>query len=287
MARSSLITAAALVLAAATLTACTGTSPGGTTTSTTATSAATASGGLTTLKIGASATPHAVILQYVQDHLATAAGLKLDIREYADYILPNKALQDGSLDANYFQHQPYLTAQVKEFGYDFYAFPGVHIEPLGIYSKKITSLSAVPDGGTVGLSNDPANQGRGLRLLQAQGLLGLRDTGGADPTLLDVADNPHNLKLQEIAPEQLAYSLQDLDLAVINGNYAIQANLNPQKDGLALESGVNNPYANMVVCRTADKASPALVKLNDLLHSAEVKKFIQDTWPNGAVIPAF
>jgi len=272
--------AAAVVLAATTLTACGG--QGTSTTPATSTSA-----GLTTITIGASPTPHALILQYVQDNLAAAAGLTLNIVQYNDYVQPNKALADKSIDANYFQHLPYLKAQAAEFGYDFYAFPGVHIEPLGIYSKKIKSVDQVATGGVVGVPNDPANEGRALRLLAAQKVITLKDTGDKDPTLLDIADNPHNLKFQEIAAEQLALSLADLDLAVINGNFAIQAGLSPAKDAIALESGVDNPYANMVVVRTADKNSPALVKLNDLLHSDQVKQYIKTNWPDGAVIPAF
>lgn len=269
--------AAALTLAASALTAC---GNNGTTASST-------SGGLTTITVGASPTPHAVILQYVQDNLAKDAGLKLDIVTYNDYVQPNKALADKTLDANYFQHLPYLKAQEAEFNYDFYAFPGIHIEPIGVYSKKITSLDAVPDKGLVGVPNDPANEGRALKLLVAQKLIGLKDTGDKDPTLLDIADNPHNLKFQEIAAEQLALSLRDLDLAVINGNFAISAGLNPAKDSLALESGQGNPYGNMLVVRTADKDKAALVKLNDLLHSEKVKQFITSQWPDGSVIPAF
>jgi len=248
---------------------------------------ASSSDGVTTVTIGASPTPHAVILQYVQDNLAAAHNLNIKIVQYSDYVLPNKALQDGTLDGNYFQHLPYLEDQEKQFGYDFYAFPGIHIEPLGVYSKKVTSVSAVPNGGLVGVPNDPANEGRALKLLADQGLITLKDTGDSDATLLDIESNPKNLKFQEIAAEQLTRSLPDLDLAVINGNYAIEAGLDPAKDALALESGQNNPYANMLVVRDADKNKPALVALNNLLHSDQVKQFIEKQWPNGAVVPAF
>ncbi|MCL1841187.1 MAG: MetQ/NlpA family ABC transporter substrate-binding protein [Propionibacteriaceae bacterium] len=271
--------AVAAIAATTVLTAC-----GANTNATTTTAS---SGGITTLTIGASPTPHAVILQYVQDNLAAAHGLNIKIVQYSDYVLPNKALQDGTLNGNYFQHLPYLESQEQQFGYKFYAFPGVHIEPLGVYSKKVTSLADVPNGGLVGVPNDPANEGRALKLLAAQGLITLKDTGSDDATLLDIATNPKNLKFQEIAAEQLTRSLPDLDLAVINGNYAIEAGLNPAKDALALESGTNNPYANMLVVREADKDNPALVELNALLHSDQVKQFILKTWPNGAVIPAF
>jgi len=278
--RNLFVVAVAAIAATASLSACTSSSSS-------STSNASSSGAVTTLKIGASPTPHAVILQYVQDNLAAAAGLKLDIEQYNDYVQPNKALADGDLDGNYFQHLPYLQSQEQEFGYDFYAFPGVHIEPLGAYSKKVTSLADIPNGGQVGVPNDPANEGRALKLLAAQNLITLKDTGDAAPTLADIDSNPKNLQFQEIAAEQLVYSLQDLDLAVINGNYAIQAGLTPSKDALAVESGENNPYANMLVVRTADKDKPALVKLNDLLHSDQVKQFILQQWPDGSVIPAF
>jgi len=305
MRHTKLLTTAVIVVAAATLSACgtttsTTSSAGGGATSTTSAPTSTAAptsstaapsssapAALTTIIVGATAVPHAQILQFVQDNLAAAAGLKLDIKEYNDYVLPNKALADGSLDANYFQHIPYLTAQEAEFKYDFFAYPGIHIEPIGIYSKKVTSLDAVPAKGVVGVPNDPANQGRALKLLASKGLITLANTGDKDPTLLDIATNPKNLTFKEIAAEQLAYSLQDLDLAVINGNFAIQAGLKPSTDALALESGENNPYANVLVVRSVDKDKPELVKLNELLHSDAVKKYITDTWPDGAVIPAF
>jgi D-methionine transport system substrate-binding protein len=275
-----LLTIAIAALAATTLlTGCGGAKPGDAT--------ASASGGVTTIKVGATPTPQVQILQFVQDNLTAGTGITLDIQTYNDYVLPNKALQDGSLDANYFQHLPYLQSQEQQFGYDFYAFPGIHIEPMGIFSKKLTSLSDVPDGAKVGVPNDPSNEGRALILLQAQGLITLKDPTDVNSTLLDIASNPHNLQIQEIAAEQLALSLPDLDFAVINGNFAIEAGLNPTKDALALESGVNNPYANMLVVRTADKDNPALVELNTLLHSDQVKQFITTTWPDGSVIPAF
>jgi len=242
---------------------------------------------LITIKVGASPVPHGDILRFIQDNLAAEAGLDIQIEEFSDYILPNKSLDSGDLDANYFQTQQYLAAQVEEFGYDFFAFPGVHVEPLAVYSDGLTSLDDIPDGGNIGLSNDPANQARGLRLLADAGVFTLADTGDANPTILDLEDNPKNVKLEEVDPQTLGPNLSDYSVAVINGNYAIEAGLSPATDALLVESGVDNPYANFLVSRTADKDRPELVKLDALLHTPEVAAFIAETWSDGSVIAAF
>ncbi|MCK9900247.1 ABC transporter [Parafrankia colletiae] len=239
------------------------------------------------IRIGASPTPHAEILQFVQDELATEAGLKLDIVEYTDYIQPNVALSEGDLDANYFQHLPYYEVQVAERDYDFGHFPGIHIEPYAAYSDSVDDVADLPDGARVGITNDPSNQARALDLLVEADLITLDDTGEEDPTILDVADNPRNLEFVETDPEQLPRSLQDFDLAIINGNYALEGGLNPAADSLLIESGENNPYANFVAVRAEDVDDPRLVKLNELLHSAEVRTFITTRWPKGEVLPAF
>ncbi|MDR1633568.1 MAG: MetQ/NlpA family ABC transporter substrate-binding protein [Bifidobacteriaceae bacterium] len=245
-------------------------------------------GEVTTLKIGVSPVPHGDILRFVDENLAEAAGLDIEIVEYQDYILPNTALDEGELDGNYFQHQPYLDSQVEEFGYEFYAFPGVHIEPLGVYSDKHESLDEIADGQTIGVSNDPANQARGLRLLEQAGAIKLKDTGDADPTISDLADDtPYKVELVQLEPKLLATNLPDFDFSVINGNYAIDAQLSPSADSLALESGENNPYANFLVTQAAKSSDPALVKLNELLHTPEVRQFIEDSWADGSVIAAF
>ncbi|MDR1393681.1 MAG: MetQ/NlpA family ABC transporter substrate-binding protein [Bifidobacteriaceae bacterium] len=240
------------------------------------------------LTVGVSPVPHGSILRFVQENLAAEAGLDIEVVDYQDYILPNRALDEGDLDANYFQHQPYLDSQVAEYGYEFFAFPGVHIEPLGVYSSKVKSLDEISDGAKIGLSNDPANQARGLRLLEGAGLIKLKDTGGADPTISDLADDtPIKVDLIQVEAKLLAVNLPDFELSVINGNYAIEAGLSPSKDALLLEPGADNPYANFLVT-TQDRANdPALVKLNELLHSPEVKQFIADTWTDGSVIAAF
>lgn len=245
-----------------------------------------AADGVTTVVVGASPVPHAEILRFVQDELAADAGLDIEIREFTDYVLPNTALDEGEIDANYFQHLPYLEAQVEENGFDFDHFDGVHIEPYGIYSDSVGSVEDIPEGGTVALTNDPGNQARALDLLAEAGLITLAETDG-DATLLDVAENPKNLELVETAPEQLVVSLQDVDAAVINGNFALEAGLNPAKDAILLEDGEGNPYANIVAVRADDKDDPALVKLDELLRSDEVRAFIAERWPDGEIIAAF
>jgi D-methionine transport system substrate-binding protein len=242
----------------------------------------------TPLKVGASPVPHAEILDYVAKSLAPKAGIKLDVVSYDDYIQPNVALQEGKLDVNYFQHVPYLDQQKKDNpSYkDLEPLKPVHLEPLGVYSKKVTDINAVKDGGTVTLSNDPANEARGLKLLQQGGLIKLKDGAGLDATPNDIADNPKNLKFKTIAPANLPRTLDDADLAVINGNYAIEAKLTPAKDALVLESPSDNPYANLLVAKDDKVNDPRIQKLEQLLHSPEVKQFIEDKY-QGSVIPAF
>lgn len=254
---------------------------------TSASAGAASSGAVTTLTIGASPVPQAQILQFVQDNLAKGAGLNLKIVTFDDYVLPNTSLAEGELDANYFQHLPYYESQVKAQGFKFDHFAGIHIEPLAIYSSKYKKIADVPDGAKLGITNDPGNQARALELLVKNSLITLKDTGDALPTLLDIATNPKNLQFVETAPEQLVRSLQDVDLAIINGNFALDAGLNPTKDSLLIESGVDNPYANFLAVRAEDKTKPALVKLDGLLHSPEVKAFIEKQWPDGGVLPAF
>ena len=245
-----------------------------------------AAGGPSTIVIGASPVPHAEILQFVQDELAADAGLDLEIQEFTDYVLPNTALAEGELDANFFQHLPYFEAQVEENGFEFDHFDGVHIEPYGIYSERVESVDDIPDGGVIGITNDPGNQARALDLLVEAGLIELEETDG-DPTLLDIASNPKDLELVETAPEQLVVALQDVDAAIINGNYALEAGLNPAKDAIVLESGEDSPYANFVAFRSQDAGDEALAKLDELLRSDEVRAFIEERWPSGEIIAAF
>lgn len=238
------------------------------------------------LKVGVSPVPHGEILQYVKDNLAAKEGLKLDIVEFNDYIQPNVALSEKQLDANYFQHKPYLDGEVKDKGYKFTSVEAVHIEPLGVYSHKVKTLAEVPSGGVVAIPNDPSDEGRALNLLAANGLITLKPDAGLEATDKDIATNPKNLQFKELEAAQLPRSLDDTSLSVINGNYAIQDGLKPATDALALEKAENNPYANLLVVRTGDESDPRVVKLAKLLHSPEVKKFIQDKY-QGSVLPAF
>ena len=238
------------------------------------------------LRVGASPVPHAEILRFIDEELADDAGLDLEIVEFTDYVQPNVALDDGSLDANFFQTVPYLEEQEASAGYDFTALEPVHIEPLGLYSESLTDVADLADGATVAIPNDPTNAARALRLLEANDLITLADTGDAAPTALDIAENPKNLEIQEVEAAQLPRSLADVDAAVINGNYAIDADLSPADDALVLEEADGNPNANLVVVRSGDEDDERIGQLEELLHSDEVRRFIEDTY-SGAVLPAF
>ncbi|WP_235564683.1 MetQ/NlpA family ABC transporter substrate-binding protein [Modestobacter sp. Leaf380] len=238
------------------------------------------------LRVGASPVPHAEILRFVEENLAEDAGLDLDVVEFTDYVQPNVALDDGSLDANFFQTVPYLEEQESTAGYDFTALEPVHVEPLGIYSQSLTDLSQLEQGATVAIPNDPTNAARALRLLEANDLVVLADTGDAAPTSLDVESSPLDLEISEVEAAQVPRSLADVDIAVINGNYAIDADLSPAQDALALEEAEGNPNANLVVVRAGDESDERIQTLEELLHSDEVRQFILDEY-DGAVIPAF
>lgn len=243
--------------------------------------------GVATITIGATPQPHVTILQWVQDNLAAGAGLSLDIKEIDDYQTPNTSLDDGSLAANFYQTPNFLKQQIEEKDYDFVSIADVHIEPMGIYtSKGYTSVDQAANGGTVVLNSDPANTARGLKLLQTAGLITL-DPSVEIPSDLDVTANPKNLKLVTVDGAQVAASMADAELAVINGNYALQAGLVPSRDALVLEPGEHSPYANELVVRTADKDNEHLVKLAGLMNSPELKAYIEQTWTDGSVIPAF
>ncbi len=238
------------------------------------------------LKVGATPVPHGEILNYIKDNLAEKAGLKLQIVEFTDYVQPNRALADKQIDANYFQHKPYLDEEVASKGYKFTSVEPVHLEPLGVYSKKVKSLAALPANGVVAIPNDPSNSGRALNLLATSGVIKLKDGAGVKATERDIVDNPKKLKFRELEAAQLPRSLDDTAASVINGNYAIETGLKPDSDALALEKAENNPYANILVVRTGTENDPRVVKLAQLLHSPEVKKFIEDKY-QGSVLPAF
>jgi len=239
-----------------------------------------------TVKVGASPVPHAEILAYIRDNLAAAAGLEIEIVEFTDYVQPNLALDDGQLDANFFQHLPYLEDFNAERGTDLVSVAGIHIEPLGIYSKTITNLSEVPDEAVVTIPNDATNGGRALNLLAANGLIKLKDDVGFTATVADIVENPKNLKITELEAAQLVRALDDAALAVINGNYALEGGLVPSQDALALESGENNPYVNILAVKRGNENNEAILKLVELLTSPEVKAFIEEKY-SGSVLPAF
>jgi D-methionine transport system substrate-binding protein len=238
------------------------------------------------LKIGVSPVPHGDILKYVKDNLAAQAGLDITIVEFSDYVQPNLALADGQLDANYFQHVPYLNDFNKQHNLNLVPVVSVHIEPLGIYSKKVKTLADVPNGAVVAIPNDATNGGRALNLLAANGLIKLKDGVGFNATVQDITDNPKKLDIKELEAAQLPRALDDTTLAVINGNYALQSGLTPSKDALALESAKDNPYANVLVVNKGHENDLGIQKLAKLLNSPEVKKFIEDKY-QGSVIPAF
>ncbi|MFD8072899.1 MetQ/NlpA family ABC transporter substrate-binding protein [Streptomyces sp. NBC_00510] len=238
------------------------------------------------LVVAASPVPHAEILNFVKDNLAAKAGLKLEVKEFSDYVTPNTATEDGSVDANYFQNQPYLDDFNKKKGTHIVPVVTVHLEPLGLYSDKLKSADAIKNGATIAVANDAVNEARGLKLLAANGLITLKEGVGNEATPADITANPKNLKFKELEAAQLPRSLQDVDAAVINGNYAISAGLKPAEDALVLESADNNPYGNFLAVKEGDEKDPRVLKLKKLLTSPEVKKFIEDKYA-GSVIPSF
>ena len=239
-----------------------------------------------TLTVGASPTPHARILEFVRDNLAEDAGLKLEIQEFDDYVTPNISLNDGDSDVNYYQHLPYLESQMESQGYDFEHGAGIHVEPYAAFSEKHNDVSSIQDGARVMVTNDPSNQARALKMLESEGLV--KDIAD-DSSVLTLTDeqNPKNLDFQENQPELLVNDLSDptVDLAIINGNYILEAGLSTD-DALIVEPVENNPYANFLVWKTGNKDA-RIDKLEELLHSPEVKAYIEETWPNGDVTAAF
>ena len=238
------------------------------------------------LVVGASPVPHAEILDYIAKHLAPKAGLKLEVKEFTDYVVPNTALVDHQLDANYFQTPAYLSDQEKARGFKAVSIVGVHIEPLGLYSHKVKDLASIPQGAQVAIPNDATNEARALRLLAANRLITLKDGAGETATVRDIAANSKDLKFAEVEAAQTPRALDDADLAVINGNYALEAKLTPSKDALVLESAQNNPNQNILVTLPEEQSDPRVKTLAKLLTSPEVKRFIDQKY-HGAVLPAF
>ncbi|MEV6160857.1 MetQ/NlpA family ABC transporter substrate-binding protein [Streptomyces sp. NPDC052052] len=238
-----------------------------------------------TLVVAASPTPHADILDYVKKNLAAKEGLKLEVKEFTDYVLPNTATESGQVDANFFQHQPYLDDFNKKNNTHLVSVGTVHLEPLGLYSKKVKDIGDIKSGQTIAVPNDTTNEGRALQLLAENGLITLKSGVGTDAKLSDITDRK-GLEFKELEAATVPRALNDVDAAVINGNYAIEADLKPSKDALVLEKADGNPYANIIAVKKGDENDARVQKLVKLLHSDEVKKFIEDTY-QGSVIPAF
>ncbi|MER7953494.1 MULTISPECIES: MetQ/NlpA family ABC transporter substrate-binding protein [unclassified Streptomyces] len=238
------------------------------------------------LVVAASPTPHADILNYVKDNLAAKEGLKLEVKEFTDYVLPNTATESGQVDANFFQHKPYLDDFNKKNNTHIVPVVNVHLEPLGLYSKKVKALSDIKAGQTIAVPNDTTNGGRALKLLADNGLITLKDGVGSNGKLSDIADKK-GLEFKELEAATVPRALNDVDAAVINGNYAIEAKLSPAEDAIALEKTEGNPYANFLAVKEGNEKDARVQKLVKLLNSPEVKKYIEDTYKNGAVVPAF
>lgn len=238
-----------------------------------------------TIKVGATAVPHAEILEVVKPILEKD-GLKLEIVEFNDYVQPNLSLNDKELDANFFQHKPYLDDFVKEHkDCKLASAAGIHIEPMGIYSHKVKSFDELKDGAIVAIPNDPTNGGRSLLLLQKQGLIKLKDGVNETATVEDIVENKKNLVFREIEAAQLPRTLDDVDLAVINSNFAMQVDLVPTRDAIAIE-GNDSPYVNIIAVRQGDENREDIKKLINAIKTDQVKKFIEDKY-KGAVVVAF
>jgi D-methionine transport system substrate-binding protein len=238
------------------------------------------------LTVVASPVPHAEILEYVQKNLASEAGLNLRVRVVSDYVTPNTAVEDGSADANYFQNQPYLDDFNKKNGTHIVPVVTVHLEPLGLYSHKVKSVGALRGGSTVALPNDSVNEARALGLLAANHLITLKPGAGTAATVRDITGNPKKLRFKELTAAQLPRSLDDVDAAVVNGNYALSAGLKPAKDAIVLESPKNSPYGNFLAVKKGEEKDPRVRKLAGLLTSPQVKKYIESKY-QGSVLPSF
>lgn len=237
-----------------------------------------------TLSVAATPVPHAELLEFVKPDLA-AQGVELDIKVFTDYVQPNQQVIDGQIDSNFFQHQPYLDSFNKEHGSDLVSVGLVHVEPFGAYSQKIKDVSELKDGALVALPNDPSNGARALLLLQREGLIQLKDPDNILATARDIAENPKKLKFKELEAATLPRILPDVDMALINTNYALEAGLNPTEDALFIEDK-ESPYANLVATTAAKKDDPAIAKLVQALQTDKVRDYILEHY-QGAIVPAF
>ncbi|WP_448320191.1 MetQ/NlpA family ABC transporter substrate-binding protein [Streptomyces sp. CO7] len=238
------------------------------------------------LVVAATPVPHAEVLTYVKDNLAKKAGLDLQVKEFTDYVTPNTATEDGSVGANYFQTKPYLDDFNKKNGTHLVPVVAVHLEPLGLYSNKFEKVEELKNGATVAVPNDTANEARALKLLADKGLIELKQGSESEATPADITKNPKKLQFKELEAAQTPRALDDVDAAVVNGNYAIEAGLKPAQDALVLESAENSPFGNLLVVKEGSENDPRVKKLVKLLTSPEVKKFIEDKYA-GSVIASF
>ena len=236
----------------------------------------------TKIVVGATPEPHAALLSLVVDDLA-AQGITLEVKEFTDYVTPNDAVEYGEIDANYFQHIPYLESFNTEHGYHLVNAGGIHVEPIALYSSKYSSLSDIPNGAVIAIPNDPTNEGRALLLLQSAGLIKLKDNAGLEAIPLYIVENPKNLKFSEIEAATLPRILSDVDAAVINGNYAIPAGLVATRDGLFVE-GADSPYVNVIAVKAGNENNPAVKALVEALKSDEVKAYVAEHYKNGEVV---
>lgn len=236
------------------------------------------------IKVGVSPGEHGEIMEQVAT-VAASKGLTIKIVEFSDYVMPNAALSDGDLEANSFQHVPYLENQMKDRGYDLAVVGKTITTPMGVYSSKLKAVADLPQGGIVAIPNDPTNGGRALLVLAAQGVIKVKPEAGLVPSPLDVVENPKGLTFRELDAAQLPRALADADVAVINTNYALAAGMSPKKDAIAMEQA-DSPYANVIVVRKADVDKPWVKTLVEAYHAPEVKAFIKTKY-DGAVIPAW
>lgn len=235
-----------------------------------------------TLVVGATPEPHAAFLELVVEDLAQQ-GITLKIQEFTDYVTPNEALESGELDANFFQHIPYLESFNKEKGYHLANAGGIHVEPFALYSEQYDSIADLPEGATIAIPNDPTNEGRALLLLQSAGLLTLDANAGLEATPLDIASNPKGFSFREIEAASLPRVLSDVDAAIINGNYAIPAGLIATQDGLLVE-GADSPYVNVVAVKQGRENDKAIVALVEALRSEKITSYVAERYPNGEVV---
>ena len=235
-------------------------------------------------KVAATPLPHAQMLEFIRPDLK-AKGIDMEVIIVEDYNIPNRALAGHEVDANFFQHIPFMEEQIKQFGYKIQNLAKIELEPMGVYSKKIHSLDKLANKAKIAIPNDPTNEARALALLAAQGLIQMKNPRNLQATVIDIAKNPKNLQFLEVDAAMLPRSLDDVDAAVINTNYAIAANLSPLKDALALE-GKDSPYANIIAIRIGDEKRPEIEELKAAMTSEKMKEFILKQY-QGAVLPAF